>query len=291
MEGYSDWEYYSDDYYDDDPSLLKNNPQEGSPLPKNNTQEGGSLHRNKPKRPNGLHRGKKRKLAATRDIPDLSLNEDGEQDLRDSGSRFKGVIWRSPPGEEKAPQLYEAGIGERVALLDNWREVFKASQPFGQKRRTGPVTARKPVGNSRDASVRASPVETSLVEGAEPDELGEAAHLDEDEIATARKPKRRRVSFATSPVSAPKQPVVVEIPVHRANGVTKKGAEGTKETTQKRPPGRKRKASEVENESVNEAISKPAAKRVASGRTSEKRTGKANPPTAPTARMTRSKKK
>jgi hypothetical protein len=280
MDSYSDWEYYSDDYYDDDPSLLKNNPQEGSPL-----------HRNKPKGSNGLQRGKKRKLAATRDIPDLSLNEDSKQDLKDLGSHFKGVVWRLPPAEENAQQLYEPGIGKRVALLRNWREVFKASQPFGQKRRTGPLTARKPRDNSRDASVRASPVETTLVQGMEPDELKQVAHLDEDELAAARKPKRRRVSFATSPLPAPHQPVVVEIPVHRVNGLSKKGPEVPKETTQKRPPGRKRKASEAENESVNGAMSKPPAKKVASGRGSEKSKGKEIPPTAPSARITRSKKK
>jgi hypothetical protein len=279
MDGYSDWEYYSDDYYDDDPSLLKNNPQEGSPL-----------HRNKSKRSNGLQRGKKRKLAATRDIPDLSLNEDSKQDLRNPSPCVKGIIWRSSPGEEQEQKLYEPGIGERVALLGNWREVFKASQPFGEKRRTGPLTARKPRDNNTEASVRAPSKTSSPAQGAELNGSGEVVHLDEDELATPRKAKRRRVAFATSPPSAPNHRVVVDIPVHRVNGVSKDGPETRKEPIQKRPPGRKRKANDVENESTNEAISKPPAKRVASGRASEKR-GKEKPPVVPISRSTRSKKK
>ncbi|KIW89761.1 uncharacterized protein Z519_09918 [Cladophialophora bantiana CBS 173.52] len=104
-EYYSDWEYYSDDYMDDDPTLLRKNPQISPPA--------------KPP-PVGVQdsrRGKKRKLVETIDIPLSRLDED-----RLLVSGIKGTIWAEPSGR-KTP-AYNDGQEERVALMKNWKDIF-----------------------------------------------------------------------------------------------------------------------------------------------------------------------
>jgi hypothetical protein len=121
MASYSDWEYYSDDYYDDDPGLLRGNPQSGSPP--------AML-----KRANGSKaRGKKRKHYDVDEIPELSLGEpELVRIMRGAGQYVKGTIWRDKDGEVGDPH-YD-GMSKRVALLKDWREVFKDSQPKSDKR-------------------------------------------------------------------------------------------------------------------------------------------------------------
>ncbi|QKX63455.1 uncharacterized protein TRUGW13939_10625 [Talaromyces rugulosus] len=118
VETFSDWEYYSDDYYDDDPSIIK----------KQGTESGSAEGHT-----DGPPRKKKRKLSALQDVPTtLSLGPaivDGSSSPTDANS-FQGVLWRRPPaaalGKEEIT-LYEPGKGEKVALLSDWREVFKSS--------------------------------------------------------------------------------------------------------------------------------------------------------------------
>ena len=114
LEYHSDWEYYSDDYYDDDPDLLRKNPQEGSPL----------------KSPKQVKRGKKRKLADLEDIPDLDLGE--RMKLRDC---IKGTVWARPAAERD--NVFRTGQEEKVALLKDWQNRFGATtvqQPGKSKR-------------------------------------------------------------------------------------------------------------------------------------------------------------
>ncbi|EXJ66115.1 uncharacterized protein A1O5_10730 [Cladophialophora psammophila CBS 110553] len=104
-EYYSDWEYYSDDYMDDDPTLLRKNPQIGptaKPPP-------GAVQDSR--------RGKKRKLVETIDIPLSRLDED-----RLLVSGIKGTIWAEPSGR-KTP-AFNDGQEERVALMKNWKDIF-----------------------------------------------------------------------------------------------------------------------------------------------------------------------
>ncbi|KIW70736.1 hypothetical protein PV04_02977 [Phialophora macrospora] len=105
QEYFSDWEYYSDDYLDDDPTLLRKNPQDGGPpIRLASTKQ-------EPKR------GKKRKLVETQDIPPFDLNED--QLLTRC---IKGVIW-AKPSELRTPR-YEEGRDNKVALMKDWKQVF-----------------------------------------------------------------------------------------------------------------------------------------------------------------------
>jgi hypothetical protein len=130
MGGYSDWEYYSDDYYDDDPDLLKNNPQAGSPpaaLKSRNRQTNSHTEQK---------RGRKRKLVDTEDIPTLSLGGPGLVEIvQNIGQNITGTTWKTE--KSVSEKLYHQGEAKRVALLKDWRSVFRESQPKSDRRSTG----------------------------------------------------------------------------------------------------------------------------------------------------------
>lgn len=100
---FSDWEYYSDDYMDDDPALL-NKRSQGQALKEN----GGAKV---------MKRGKKRKLAETRDKLPLDLTEVGLLTRC-----IKGTVWAEPA--ERGPPSYKAGQEGKVALMKDWKELF-----------------------------------------------------------------------------------------------------------------------------------------------------------------------
>ncbi|EED17502.1 conserved hypothetical protein [Talaromyces stipitatus ATCC 10500] len=107
VDTYSDWEYYSDDYYDDDPTITTTHNTNGEP------------------------RRKRQKLSSIGNIPALELGSsivDSSSQMADS---FKGVLWRVPVKEDEKMELYEPGKEEKVALLSDWRELFNA--PVYQK--------------------------------------------------------------------------------------------------------------------------------------------------------------
>lgn len=122
----SDWEYYSDDYYDDDPSVVRKNNE---PRKKKSSIAG------KPK--------KKRKLTPTDEIPSMDLGEPVDNKMVNPDN-FKGVVWRNSNHIARKGELYEPGQGEAVALLKNWREVFKNSQPRSDRRTQVGGQGRKP---------------------------------------------------------------------------------------------------------------------------------------------------
>ena len=130
MGGYSDWEYYSDDYYDDDPKLLKSNPQAGSPpatLKSRNRRTNAHTEQK---------RGRKRKLADTEDIPTLSLSGPALVEIVEKiGQNITGTTWRTERSE--SDKLYHQGEAKRVALLKDWRNVFQESQPKSDRRSNG----------------------------------------------------------------------------------------------------------------------------------------------------------
>ena len=130
MGGYSDWEYYSDDYYDDDPILLKNNPQAGSP-PVSLKYRNGQASSHKSQK-----HGRKRKLAHTEEIPSLSLDEPGLVEIvQNIGQNITGTTWKIDKFDSE--ELYHHGEAKRVALLKDWRSVFQESQPKSDRRSKG----------------------------------------------------------------------------------------------------------------------------------------------------------
>lgn len=130
MGGYSDWEYYSDDYYDDDPNLLKNNPQAGSP-PASLGLWCGQANAKKAQK-----RGRKRKLVDTEEIPPPSLGGPGLVEIvQNIGQNIIGTTWKVDKPESE--ELYQQGEARRVALLKDWRNVFRESQPKSDRRSKG----------------------------------------------------------------------------------------------------------------------------------------------------------
>jgi hypothetical protein len=116
----SDWEYYSDDYHDDDPTVKQNSIAASRDAATSETR------RTKP--------GTQTKRAPR---PRSSLKHDM--------TSFQGVIWRTPSmgdGLDLAVQIYEPGNGEKVAFLENWREIFKSAQPALDKSRLRKRQAR-----------------------------------------------------------------------------------------------------------------------------------------------------
>ena len=110
LEYFSDWEYYSDDYYDDDPALLKDDSQTGTTAKRRVKSEMSQP------------RGKKRKLADTQDIPELNLD-----DRPALAATVRGTVWAGP--KPQSPKPYEIGQGQRIALLKNWAQIFERTSP------------------------------------------------------------------------------------------------------------------------------------------------------------------
>ena len=106
-EYHSDWEYYSDDYMDDDPTL----------------ENREFIEKESPQK-----RGKKRKLVDTKDIPALDLNEP-KLILRS----IKGTVWAKPRRTELP--THTVGQGDRISLMKNWKQVFSIKDD-GWGRRT-----------------------------------------------------------------------------------------------------------------------------------------------------------
>ncbi|OAL33373.1 hypothetical protein AYO20_07384 [Fonsecaea nubica] len=114
-EYFSDWEYYSDDYMDDDPTLLRKIPQ---PARGKNTLVAAQNSR----------RGKKRKLIETIDVLPSGLDE-----VKLLTSSIKGTIWAQQTGQKIPAHKDEQ---EKVALMKNWKDVF-AIKDNGWNQSTG----------------------------------------------------------------------------------------------------------------------------------------------------------
>ncbi|KGO68940.1 hypothetical protein PITC_077690 [Penicillium italicum] len=110
-EYFSDWDYYSDDYHDDDATV------EQSAERKKRT----AIAATAPRRTKASSRPKAHiaRIAPTKSplVPDIAS--------------FQGVVWKTPAldRDQDVAVLYEPDTGEKVALLKNWREVFKSAQP------------------------------------------------------------------------------------------------------------------------------------------------------------------
>ncbi|KIV77095.1 hypothetical protein PV11_08930 [Exophiala sideris] len=115
QEYHSDWEYYSDDYMDDDPALLKKNTLDGGPPKQAVKKDPGDV----------VKRGRKRKLADTMDI--------GQSEQELLTRCIKGTVW-GRPGEQNPPR-YNTGQGMKVALMKNWKEVFAITDDGWSKQR------------------------------------------------------------------------------------------------------------------------------------------------------------
>lgn len=110
-EYFSDWDYYSDDYHDDDATV------EQSAERKKRTAIAATAPRRT--KTSSRPKGHIARIPPTKSplVPDIAS--------------FQGVVWKTPAldRDQDVAILYEPDTGEKVALLENWREVFKSAQP------------------------------------------------------------------------------------------------------------------------------------------------------------------
>lgn len=131
-EVWSDWDYYSDDYYDDE-----------SPRKRRKVKDSGNAIEEQGEVGSGLRR-KCRKLHLTNEIPELYLGGALYANPCDRQAVARIVVWKSRMEHNDIPIISEGQL-EKVALLKDWRERFKI--PF----QTSPILS-KPHGLARRGS-------------------------------------------------------------------------------------------------------------------------------------------
>ena len=280
---YSDWEYYSDDYYDDDPQLVKDAE--------------GDVPREKTKTPAVTRKSKKRKLETESEDPEQIPAGGTRAEMKSLRRWMKGTMWRKPsPGAEGDPKCYEPGRARRVALLDDWREVFEADQPLETKRRRADLES---FGSEEEDlnldiemghEVGLESLESIIINGAN---LAIQEDSTADEVELSRKGKRRRISSHDEPPSQPADTVMegtsktVSRPELKGEPAQADSGLASTSTTLK---NRKRKAGNIDTDGTQDSL--PRSKRVASTNANVKGKAKVKekPPPVPTTRATRSKK-
>ncbi|CAI7605469.1 unnamed protein product [Penicillium glandicola] len=180
-EYFSDWDYYSDDYHDDDATV------EQSAERKKRTEIAATA----PRRTKTSSRAKGHSHIAR--IPPT------KSPLVPDIASFQGVVWKTPAldRDQDVAILYEPDTGEKVALLENWREIFKYSQPALDRSRLKRrhVVESKPVDPSLaddemfagdgtddqpDSSDEMSDVISSDASGADAGDTGDASNTTPD---------------------------------------------------------------------------------------------------------------
>ena len=115
---FSDWEYYSDDYFDDDPNLLNGVTKTGD----------GQKLGQRPIQP--VRRGRKRKLSEAREHP---KSEKREMDALTAC--LQGTVWKCRSPEPGA--AYRKGVDSPVALQlsdEIMRSAYSRKHGFGKAR-------------------------------------------------------------------------------------------------------------------------------------------------------------
>ncbi|PYH80344.1 hypothetical protein BO82DRAFT_393096 [Aspergillus uvarum CBS 121591] len=145
---FSDWDDLSDDYYDEDPTAVRRAralgllpPGDGGrgPHDQPHSQHGHHHHHAAAK-----HQHQRKLKPTTKRTPVFDL------------AAFQAVVWKSPHQEKEQQSvvaLHEPGEGEKVALLKNWREVFRSANPrmtaavgvvAGSGRKAAPLSSPPP---------------------------------------------------------------------------------------------------------------------------------------------------
>ncbi|GAD97671.1 hypothetical protein NFIA_078390 [Paecilomyces variotii No. 5] len=237
VEIFSDWEYYSDDYYDDDPSVVRKlRSTRASPF-RSRVKPQGNGHDDQ------MRNTKKRKLARIDDIPELGLDDEETPPPfeRIDASSFKGTVWKkSDDAAVKRVQLYEPGLGEKVALLRNWREVFKDSQPKRNGNGARSPGTSKALSKGNDAARTRGKTQKvsgrSVDTGREDDSLSESG-VSRTDVAQQVTEADMEASFTPPPLSinGAEKPAVV---VKTKDGLQQKSRSRLRQTAtvQDKPP-------------------------------------------------------
>jgi hypothetical protein len=121
---FSDWDYYSDDYYDDDATVEQ------------------SAER---KKRTDITARRRTKTSSEANLQTTAIPST-KSTLTPDVTSFQGVVWKTPALDRNLDVsiLYEPDTGDKVALLENWREIFKFAHPALDKSRL----KRRPVEES-----------------------------------------------------------------------------------------------------------------------------------------------
>jgi hypothetical protein len=217
----------------------------------------------------GPHGGKKRKLAAIDSIPALALDEGLNDDSRPMKSDIEGTFRRAPSTDKKDNYLYKPGMGERIELFSDWRDMFENSQPFQNPGKKPSLSIRKRTNKSIVRTARSIPIGVRSPTRFDVNGFQETKGIGKGESDQPLNPKRRRISFEKSSRRPPVHKVVVEIP-------RSKTSETQKKNESKHPhvqghqirPDRKRKVCDEEIDGSCDENAQPRVKRVASKKTS-----------------------
>ncbi|RMJ26238.1 hypothetical protein PHISP_02870 [Aspergillus sp. HF37] len=195
---FSDWDDMSDEYYDDDPTVLK--------------------------RQRMAH-----KIAEAQKTKPTPAGPSIGSGIGIDPRSFQSVVWKSLPDRDRdhdqahqqKQHLHPAGEGEKVALLKNWREVFRFSNPaVGRKSKSKAPTAaaRSGVvdGKREDSSDRTSGVlslenlRENEIEGAD---SGDASNTTPAESASPRIAEAEAEAEAEEEAGAGQDAEMVDAPV------------------------------------------------------------------------------
>ncbi|KAL9576643.1 MAG: hypothetical protein Q9212_006930 [Teloschistes hypoglaucus] len=106
-DGWTDWEYYSDDFWDEETPKRKRRK-----VVKDGSEHGQATAR------------KRRRMKTGESIPELSLGEPATSDDEKVVRAEQPVVWKIRGNSPKPPTV-EAGMEEKVSILKDWRERFK----------------------------------------------------------------------------------------------------------------------------------------------------------------------
>lgn len=149
-EYYSDWDELSDDYYDEDPTVKRR-------------QRAAELANRKPagQGPQTIRRRKQSNDSQTGGGGTTRIISSQAPDP----TSFQSIVWKRPEHDRNPVQVMAPGEGEKVALLKNWREVFKNSHPsFGRSRAWRQQKVLDYLGNSVPELAPSGPVKDLMVE-------------------------------------------------------------------------------------------------------------------------------
>ncbi|KAL5003619.1 hypothetical protein BDV10DRAFT_153763 [Aspergillus recurvatus] len=283
---YSDWEELSDDYYDDDPTAVRRLRAIGAwPID----------------RPTHINASpSKRRKGAGALAADLTS--------------FQGVVWKHPEDETDMIEIYDPGVGEKVSLLKNWREVFRDAKPaIGRLR--GRISSLKTLDVVSSEQSETDFDVPSLVEDNFEDEMVSSDAPESLPAKTLSAPFHPQMVVVDSPSGLPVHPKkgkpkglngtmepAMEDQEATTNGITTEptGLETKEPTTTASRRGRKRKASISVDDQLDQfgnntgTEAQPRAKRAATTSVSQNKTSQTAKPalasSGPVRRSERHKK-
>lgn len=285
-EYYSDWDELSDDYYDEDPTVKRK--QRTAELASRKPAGQGLQTIWRRKQSNGIQTGG----GTTRVVPSQAPDP----------TSFQSVVWKRPEHDKNPVQVMAPGEGEKVALLKNWREVFKNSHPsFGRSRAWRQHKVLDYLDNSVPELAPSGPVKDLMVEDETsrdvstertPGDSGSVGYASNTTLEKSVSPPSVQVDKAMNPAS------VNDLPAnnyHSQPFASSNKENNNNDPTGPSPPalspakGKKRKASiSIDEDQSAQGTKGRKSKRVAAGQ--ETQSALASGPVRRSARQTRSQK-